>query len=469
MGISESEVFFMKTITCSDRVYYDELLPEEAQAIRQDIQLVHSILHTAYRYLTLKARGIPFPFEESLHKELKRRYHTNDYFPLTALWEAQHQLKADFENHERWKKSLKARVKSVEKKIRKTEKEIQRLDKQLAQLKQKTKQGKQTQEDYLLEVQGLRPTRKQLKNRRSQLIFKLNRTQQQLNTANQKMRFTCFGGKKLSRSRTTVYAGNHEAWLEEYRYQRNKTMMIPGRRQGKYSNCLFKYHLEEGVLIYRCSSENREIRLKVRFHANAKELERAVKLPHNTPGKAVAYLLEDHKKYFIIKAVVEMEDRELMENKQDGVIGIDINADHIAVSETDACGNCVLLKTVPMPLRGKTKNQRKHQIRQTAKEVVLECVRSNKPLVMEALDFEKKKSNMRYGNQKHNQMLSEFATKQIQEAIERRCWKEGYGTYRVNPAYTSQIGREKYSRKMGCTVHLAASFVIARRGMGYQN
>ena len=122
-----------------------------------------------------------------------------------------------------------------------------------------------------------------------------------------------------------------------------------------------------------------------------------------------------------------------------------------------------------MPLDGKNRKQRKHQIDQTVKEVVLECVRSHKPLVMEALDFEKKKSNMRYGNQKHNQMLSEFATKQIQEAIERRCWKEGYGTYRVNPAYTSQIGREKYSRKMGCTVHMAASFVIARRGMGYQN
>ena len=39
------------------------------------------------------------------------------------------------------------------------------------------------------------------------------------------------------------------------------------------------------------------------------------------------------------------------------------------------------------------------------------------------------------------QMLSEFATKQIQEAIERRCWKEGYGVIQVNPAYTSQIGR----------------------------
>ena len=68
----------MKTITCSDRIYYDELLPEEAQALRQDILLYHSILHTTYRYLTLKDWGIPLPFEESLQKELKRWFYTND-------------------------------------------------------------------------------------------------------------------------------------------------------------------------------------------------------------------------------------------------------------------------------------------------------------------------------------------------------------------------------------------------------
>ena len=64
----------MKTITCSDRIYVDELLPEEAQAIL----LYHSILHTTYRYLTLKDWGIPLPFEESLQKELKRWFYTND-------------------------------------------------------------------------------------------------------------------------------------------------------------------------------------------------------------------------------------------------------------------------------------------------------------------------------------------------------------------------------------------------------
>ena len=51
----------MKTITCSDRVYYDELLPEEAQAIRQDILLYHSILHTTYRLLTLSLSDAESP------------------------------------------------------------------------------------------------------------------------------------------------------------------------------------------------------------------------------------------------------------------------------------------------------------------------------------------------------------------------------------------------------------------------
>ena len=35
----------------------------------------------------------------------------------------------------------------------------------------------------------------------------------------------------------------------------------------------------------------------------------------------------------------------------------------------------------------------------------------------------------------------------------------------VNPAYTSVIGRAKYSKRLGINVHKAASYAIARRGM----
>ena len=67
----------MKTITCSNRIYYSELSSEEANALHQDIQLYHAMMHTAYHLLCLKSQGIPFPFENSLEKEMKRRFHTN--------------------------------------------------------------------------------------------------------------------------------------------------------------------------------------------------------------------------------------------------------------------------------------------------------------------------------------------------------------------------------------------------------
>ena len=68
-----------------------------------------------------------------------------------------------------------------------------------------------------------------------------------------------------------------------------------------------------------------------------------------------------------------MEEKAKSEDTEQGVIGIDINVNHIAVSETDGCGNCVLLKTVENAAGWENRKQRKHQIDQTVKEVVLEC------------------------------------------------------------------------------------------------
>ena len=42
------------------------------------------------------------------------------------------------------------------------------------------------------------------------------------------------------------------------------------------------------------------------------------------------------------------------------------------------------------------------------------------------------------------------------------------GINEVNPAYTSVIGQLKYARRKGISVHKAASYVIAKRGMGYR-
>ena len=50
--------------------------------------------------------------------------------------------------------------------------------------------------------------------------------------------------------------------------------------------------------------------------------------------------------------------------------------------------------------------------------------------------------------------------------IEGRAAREGIGVVKVNPAYTSLIGKVKHMRRMGRDVHNAAAYVIGRRAMG---
>ena len=97
----------MKTVTLSSRFYYHELDENDASAIKNDLVLYNSMLHKAYKCLSLKNKGVYIKSSE-IHKELKHLYGTNDYFPLSCLWKAQHLLKANIEHHQLWLKQSKA-------------------------------------------------------------------------------------------------------------------------------------------------------------------------------------------------------------------------------------------------------------------------------------------------------------------------------------------------------------------------
>ena len=67
-----------------------------------------------------------------------------------------------------------------------------------------------------------------------------------------------------------------------------------------------------------------------------------------------------------------------------------------------------------------------------------------------------------------NRMLSEFAYSKITKAVERKAANEGVEVIRIDPAYTSMIGKLKYVWDKGLSIHQAASYVIARKGVGYK-
>ena len=61
-----------------------------------------------------------------------------------------------------------------------------------------------------------------------------------------------------------------------------------------------------------------------------------------------------------------------------------------------------------------------------------------------------------------------FACNKIQQLAEHKSNKYHTALIYINPAYTSMLGRLKYKKRYGLSVHEAASLVIARRGQGYK-
>ena len=69
-------------------------------------------------------------------------------------------------------------------------------------------------------------------------------------------------------------------------------------------------------------------------------------------------------------------------------------------------------------------------------------------------------------NPRYARMLSALAYRKITQLLYVNCHKKGIELIKINPAYTSQLGKIKYEKRYGLSTHHSAAMVIARRGMG---
>jgi len=181
-------------------------------------------------------------------------------------------------------------------------------------------------------------------------------------------------------------------------------------------------------------------------------------------GQAITYrFLRDKKgwRVFVSTARPEVPIKTL---KPIGTIGVDLNANHVALVETDRFGNLIDTETLSLNTYGKSKGQTEALIGEAVKVIVERSKKTLKPIVIEDLDFSQKKSVLKENSSnRHARMLSSFAYNKFRQFIEARAFKHGVRLYKVNPAFTSVIGRVKYASRYGLTVHHAAALVIARR------
>ena len=157
---------------------------------------------------------------------------------------------------------------------------------------------------------------------------------------------------------------------------------------------------------------------------------------------------------------------EITTDRRRGAIGVDLNADHLAVAETDASGNYLNAWRVPLVTYGKSQHQAEALIGDAVAGVVQYAREVGKPIVIEKLDFRQKKAVLEGESRRYSRMLSSFSYGKIKAYFLSGGYREGVEVHQVNPAYSSVVGRVKFMERYGLTVHQATALVLARRLLG---
>ena len=304
----------------------------------------------------------------------------------------------------------------------------------------------------------------------------------------------CFGSKRLWRERHHLEANgyaSHREWLRNWRDARSDEFFVLGSRDEtagcqlcvavvtddgtltlrlRMPDCLVgqygKYLVMQGVrFAYGHEPVLAALQSNVDYAAYRREhgekAARATEL-----GQAISYRFKRDAKGWRVFASTRMMDVPVVTDKRHGAIGVDLNADHLAVAETDASGNCLKTWRVPLVTYGKSSHQAEALIGDAVASVVAYAKEAGKPIVIEKLDFRRKKAALEGQSRKYSRMLSSFSYGKVKAYFISRGYREGVEVHQVNPAYSSVIGRVKFMERYGLSVHQAAALVLARRSLG---
>ena len=304
----------------------------------------------------------------------------------------------------------------------------------------------------------------------------------------------CFGSKRLWRKQRNLEANgyaSHQEWLRDWRDARSDEFFVLGSRDEtagcqlcvatvaddgtltlrlRLPDCLAgehgKYLVIEGVR-FAYGHEQVLAALGSNSEYAAYRREHGEKTARETElGQAISYRFKRDGKGWRVFVTTNMMGVAVVTDQRLGAIGVDLNADHLAVAETDASGNCVNAWRTPLVTYGESQRKAEALIGDAVASVVEYAREVGKPIVIEKLDFRQKKAAVEGESRKYSRMLSSFSYGKVKACFISRGYREGVEVQQVNPAYSSVIGRVKFMERYGLSVHQAAALVLARRSLG---
>lgn len=294
----------------------------------------------------------------------------------------------------------------------------------------------------------------------------------------------CFGGKAHLRKRVEASTDDEIlAWKRKWRRLRTRELMLVGRKNSIGGNFLARYDVATQTLRYRAMDGKVVDIPNVRF-PHGQEWVNAAVLAHDImirnkkrppdqqvegwPPGPVTWVIKDCGNAILVKCILTVpEDPYINHCYDDGCVAFDMNYDHLAVAELGHQGKLLKHWVVHFKMFGQTSDQVTNGLSEALERVFRYAVSVKKPIAME--DIEHLDKCLLYGNKKANRKVSEFAYAKMTQLAEHKGQKYKLEVRKVNPAYTSQIGKLKFMRQLGLSIHEAAAYAIGRRAMGIED
>jgi IS605 OrfB family transposase len=290
----------------------------------------------------------------------------------------------------------------------------------------------------------------------------------------------CFGSKKLFHKQFHLEENkytDHHHWKQDWIDARSSQFLVVGSKDETFGNQTATYDVKNTLRLRVAdiflSKYGKYIEFPdITFPYGQEWIDQA-KIPYmgltrsGKPQKyytSITYRFLKQKKGWYLNATVERGTPKIGTSNANGLIGIDVNAGFLSISEIDRFGNPIKSWSIKVPMYSRRNEQVHASLSDAVKQVLEYAVLVQKDVCIEKLNFSKKKTKLREMGPRYARMLSGFAYSSFKQLIKSKAKKVGVRIREVNPAYTSQIGQMKFMARYGLSSHGAAACVIARRG-----
>lgn len=391
----------------------------------------------------------------SLQKKFMIDYKISKRTASSILKEVQGRIKA-------LAKLKRYEISQKEQKIKSLKKEIEKLDNKILEFQEKIKNKIKVSH---FKYWNLKKSRAFKKMKLNKFQMRLEQLKWEIETGHYKL---CFGTKKLLQTNKT-----------EFYLQRDSQMSYIGSKEETGRNQMFQ-------LSYNNRNNQFDIKLrkdfgldvetkyvfgKCYFNNHKNRLIDALETKNSTP-LTYSIIRKNGRYYLHCTFEYRIEDKsDFLTRKTYGTIGIDFNKGFLTVSETDRNGN--LVKTDILKYRFGKGNKTKSDLESFISAILKRSLETGKDVCFEDLNFKDKKSKASKGKtdkgKKYNNMLHTLAYSLYDKLITNMAFRNKVGIIKVNPAWTSWIAKNKFCDRMKLNIHIGASFVIARRGLGIKD